>query len=316
MANSLEKVDHPYLRPLFLLLRISATHHVDTSIERIRNELAHVFHQLDIAANHLARYSEQNYTLADDIQEFSEALAMQKRKLSELQDEVRRRIQTYFLNTIVASTDSTNIPSTNQFSFPPPLQDYCHSLFDESNEMTDLQPDSPTVLSVPQSDITTTKLTKPQPPQNNARDASEASSSESSSTSSVTSPEASPEPEDLTEPDHSQQGSLSNTPQASNLTKKMAPYGNALDEKENTPSQPSSSQNSASQSQPLLDPPLQQQQQQQLYSVDDSFKSQAAAEVLSMLASSSAAATKNTPVCWPPNRTNHGSAVAESPSFL
>jgi hypothetical protein len=181
-------------------------------------------------------------------------------------------------------------------------------LFDESNnDEMDLHPHSPTVSSKQQSDTSTITVTKQQAPQNKEKNALEESLS---SSYAVTSPEASPEPEDLTDPDHSQRLSSSNTPQASNLTKKLTFIGNALDEKENTPSQPSSSQNSASQSQPLLYPRLQQQQH---CSVDDSFKSQAAAEVLSMLAST---ATKATAACWPPARTKHDSTVAESPSFL
>ena len=109
-GNCLENAPtDPYLRPLISLLQ------PDPSVlARIEARLTYILRQqLPLQATTLQQLSEQNWTLSQSLQELTPVLARERQHVSEIQDEVVRRIG-------VLTTDNNQLLDRS-----PSLADYC-----------------------------------------------------------------------------------------------------------------------------------------------------------------------------------------------
>ena len=94
-SQSLEAVDHPYLRPLVVLLDTFAQQTPSWAMPQIALELNRVVSELQQATVILRQCSEQNWALAESLQDAATAghlLALEKQKLSDIQEEICHRI--------------------------------------------------------------------------------------------------------------------------------------------------------------------------------------------------------------------------------
>lgn len=97
-ARKLEKSNNPFLRPMLFLLDVVG-HHVPTNgLEKIQNELDSVTQELKATAVTLRQFSEQNWTLSESLMDSmsgtsGEIVAKEKRRLSDVQEEVCTRIE-------------------------------------------------------------------------------------------------------------------------------------------------------------------------------------------------------------------------------
>lgn len=94
-SQSLEAVDHPYLRPLIVLLDTFTQQTPSSALPQIAVELNRVVSELQQATVTLRQCSEQNWALAESLQDTATTghlLALEKQKLSDVQEEICHRI--------------------------------------------------------------------------------------------------------------------------------------------------------------------------------------------------------------------------------
>ena len=114
-SQSLEAVDHPYLRPLVVLLDTFAQQTPSWAMPQIALELNRVVSELQQATVTLRQCSEQNWALAESLQDAATAghlLALEKQKLSDIQEEICHRID----HLIVSRQANTNSNSGIDFT--------------------------------------------------------------------------------------------------------------------------------------------------------------------------------------------------------
>jgi hypothetical protein len=109
-ARKLERSNNPFLRPILFLLDIVG-HHVPTQgLEKIQSELDSVTQELKTTAVTLRQFSEQNWTLSESLMDSisgtsGEIVAKEKRRLSDVQEEVCTRIERLLQATTGQSDD-------------------------------------------------------------------------------------------------------------------------------------------------------------------------------------------------------------------
>ena len=153
-SQSLGNVDHPYLRPLVVLLDTFQQQMPSSALPRIELELNRVVSELQQATVTLRQCSEQNWTLAETLQDTATAehlLAREKLKLSDVQEEICHRIDRLISRNISGNTicndamDTTGSEeqcsnmstSTTRRSVTGPLismQEYCNNIFATESE--------------------------------------------------------------------------------------------------------------------------------------------------------------------------------------
>jgi hypothetical protein len=109
---------NPLLTPLISILQVLGQQLPNQSLEKVKTEFISVFSQLRLAVGNLKQYSEQNWTLSESLLDAGpdgERVAKEKRKLSDIQDEVCLRI-TALLDD---GHDSESVSLPNLSSFPP-----------------------------------------------------------------------------------------------------------------------------------------------------------------------------------------------------
>jgi hypothetical protein len=109
-ARKLERTNNPFLRPILFLLDVVG-HHVPTNgLEKIQSELDSVTQELKTTAATLRQFSEQNWTLSESLMDSmsgtsGEIVAKEKRRLSDVQEEVCTRIERLLQATTGQSDD-------------------------------------------------------------------------------------------------------------------------------------------------------------------------------------------------------------------
>jgi hypothetical protein len=109
-ARKLERTNNPFLRPMLFLLDVVG-HHVPTNgLEKIQSELESVTQELKTTAATLRQFSEQNWTLSESLLDSmsgtsGELVAKEKRRLSDVQEEVCTRIERLLQATTGQSGD-------------------------------------------------------------------------------------------------------------------------------------------------------------------------------------------------------------------
>jgi hypothetical protein len=132
-AASLNRVGNPYLRPLLPILH-TLEHKVSTeSLNYVSTTMDRIVGDLQRANVQLRQSSEQNWTLyetlLDSAGDMGRALAEEKRRLSDIQEELCHRI-----DHMLADSSKTDSPDSNLESRPDPstmesMKDYCDRLF-------------------------------------------------------------------------------------------------------------------------------------------------------------------------------------------
>lgn len=145
--QDLQRVNEPYLRPLASLIHFHQQTLPNLVLERTNGQLQDIQTDLQHCQHFLRQYSEQNWTLAETLQDagpFGLKLADKKRILSDIQEEIARRIETMH-------EEGT---TTTQLS----MQDYCRQKLrlPESTGNVDRNQDTntidPTAKDLPASD--------------------------------------------------------------------------------------------------------------------------------------------------------------------
>jgi hypothetical protein len=109
-ARKLERSNNPFLRPILFLLDVVG-HHVPTNgLEKIQSELDSVTQELKTTAVTLRQFSEQNWTLSESLMDSisgtsGEIVAREKRRLSDVQEEVCTRIERLLQTTTGQNDD-------------------------------------------------------------------------------------------------------------------------------------------------------------------------------------------------------------------
>ena len=122
---------NPRLLPFLILLNVASQQLPDQSLEKIRTDLEHVLSELRLASANLRQHSEQNWTLSESLLDAGpdgERVAIEKRKLSDIQDELSVRISTLLKeDTEVVQENACASAST---VFPPTetMEQYCERI--------------------------------------------------------------------------------------------------------------------------------------------------------------------------------------------
>ena len=109
-ARKLERSNNPFLRPILFLLDVVGHHVPTTGLEKIQSELDSVTQELKTTAVTLRQFSEQNWTLSESLMDSisgtsGEIVAREKRRLSDVQEEVCTRIERLLHATTGQSDD-------------------------------------------------------------------------------------------------------------------------------------------------------------------------------------------------------------------
>jgi hypothetical protein len=97
-ARKLERTNSPFLRPMLFLLDVVGNHVPTNTLEMIQSELESVTQELKSTAATLRQFSEQNWTLSESLMDSisgtsGEIVAKEKRRLSDVQEEVCTRVE-------------------------------------------------------------------------------------------------------------------------------------------------------------------------------------------------------------------------------
>jgi hypothetical protein len=168
LSTSLQRADHPYLRPIVSILHTyhetmpSATiQHVSTVMtNRIVPEFQRLLHQL-------RQFSEQNWTLADTLDDgqpemggYHNILAHEKRKLSDLQEEICQRIEGLLQTSLSESQQALAYDEMAETCIEPlSMKEYCDQLFEQPNDLPAIENSEIAMDVVVNSDVNQTEVT-------------------------------------------------------------------------------------------------------------------------------------------------------------
>jgi hypothetical protein len=129
-AVSLERSDHPYLRPLLAILHVVHETLPTQAMQRVSHTMEQrVLPEMRRIVTQIRQCSEHNWTLADTLEDTAgngNVLAEEKRQLSDVQEEVCQRIESiFFQSNQISSTPSGS--SSSQLSLS--MKEYCDRLF-------------------------------------------------------------------------------------------------------------------------------------------------------------------------------------------
>lgn len=136
-STSLQRTDHPYLRPIVSVLHAYHETMPNVTIQQVSKEMKdRIIPEFQHLIRQLRQFSEQNWTLADTLDDgqpnsnagYHNLLANEKRKLSDLQEEVCQRIEGLLQESVV---DDIAGSAMEQLS----MKDYCDQLFQQQNDV-------------------------------------------------------------------------------------------------------------------------------------------------------------------------------------
>jgi len=115
-SQSLEAVNHPFLRPLLILLDTFQRQTPAAALPRVAAELNRVVSELQQAAATMRQCSDQNWTLAETLHDSAAAaghclLAAEKEKLSNVQEELCSRIEKLLARNNINNNNNNNSTS-------------------------------------------------------------------------------------------------------------------------------------------------------------------------------------------------------------
>lgn len=142
LASSLQRTDHPFLRPLLPILYQLHEYLPASTLQQVTSALNHrVVGELRRNVLQLRQCSEQNWTLAETLQDsagdLGQVLAEEKRKLSDVQEEICQRVEYVLMlssnnpnsredeTTSSSSSWRRSDGSTNMCS----MKEYCDCIF-------------------------------------------------------------------------------------------------------------------------------------------------------------------------------------------
>jgi hypothetical protein len=124
-------LQHPHVRCMQSLIETVWQRQPQASLDSLQVPLQSVVDQIQDACTSLRALAEQNWTLADSLQETVPDLAREKRLVSDLQEEVCQRIEAIVQDKRSSPVD---LPVTS-------LADYCNQLFDVDNAQDRIEGD-------------------------------------------------------------------------------------------------------------------------------------------------------------------------------
>lgn len=131
-AVKLEQINNPFLRPILPLLHVVGNQGPTGTLERIQVEVEQVTADLKATAVTLRQFSEQNWNLSESLMDSmsgtsGEVVAKEKRRLSDVQEEVCNRIE-----SLVEGVDR---PDNDLFQGQVgSMKDYCERLLQAQEE--------------------------------------------------------------------------------------------------------------------------------------------------------------------------------------
>jgi hypothetical protein len=156
-AASLNRVGNPYLRPLLPILH-TLEHKVSTeSLNYVSTTMDRIVGDLQRTIDQLRQSSEQNWTLyetlLDSAGDMGRALAEEKRRLSDIQEELCHRIEYILADSSKNDNADSNLDSRPDPSTMESMKDYCDRLFlgQSANRQDTTTNDNDEVLEEPYS---------------------------------------------------------------------------------------------------------------------------------------------------------------------
>jgi len=140
LGRKLEKSYSPYLRPIVPLLQVVANQVPTDTLDKIQSESEQVVADLRATAATLRQFSEQNWNLSESLMDSmsgtsGELVAKEKRRLSDVQEEVFSRIESLL--------DGSDQLSNDLFQGElGSMKDYCARLLAQKEETLSLCPEA------------------------------------------------------------------------------------------------------------------------------------------------------------------------------
>jgi len=128
IVERISSTDNPFLRPILPILATLGEHIPGQTLQAIQSQLDSAMNELQNTSAALRQFAEQNWTLADSLMETigtsGESMAKDKRKLSDIQDEVCTRIE-----KLIAQQQFPNKDHAADTTWPPPIKEYCERVW-------------------------------------------------------------------------------------------------------------------------------------------------------------------------------------------
>ena len=145
-STSIQRADHPFLRPIVSLLHTYHDTIPDATIQQVSSIMKdRIIPEFQRLMHQLRQFSEQNWALADTLDDgqstiggYHNVLALEKRKLSDLQEEISQRIEGLCRTSISECQDASDIDETTGNDLEHlSMKAYCDQLFQQQNDLVE-----------------------------------------------------------------------------------------------------------------------------------------------------------------------------------